>query len=315
MASISLETMKVYLFKSISSMNRNKLNGLLAEIDFRNHLERLGFGDRVSMGGWIARCEGSGRFGHSTVAIFPRIIVPDKDYSQESNFPNPPYGLHSICSALHQIGISSYFCIPRIKIQNDPLAIEWYAIQLGLPTQQNYSKFPYNLTGFNKRERRYTFLRYHTDISDVPVDSVPEEFSKEHLRVSFQSLYLSEISDIDGILYGQQFTYPLEIKEKTKAYDKKMGDYFGLDLGPFVKLAFYASKRGNLHSIFIVREIDDITGRNLINWWFITFDKLAQFASWVPVGGGTNMGGGRSTTVRIPKAEFSELNPQNLSSL
>ena len=48
--------------------------------------------------------------------------------------------------------------------------------------------------------------------------------------------------------------------------------------GPFVKLAFYVAKRGNRHSIFLVREIDSIEKRGLVNWWFITFDQLARFA-------------------------------------
>ena len=94
-----------------------------------------------------------------------------------------------------------------------------------------------------------------------------------------------------------------------------MGDYFGLDLGPFVKLAFYAAKRGNLHSIFVVREIDDPVKRNLVTWWYIKFDQLAQYASWVPQGGGTNMQGSQSTVVRIPKAEFHELNKNALNQL
>ena len=97
---------------------------------------------------------------------------------------------------------------------------------------------------------------------------------------------MSEMSDIDGIFWGQQFTYPLEIKEKTVANDSKVGDYFGIDVGPFVKLAFYAAKKGNLHSLFFVREINNTEDREIVNWWFITFDTLAQFASWIPQGGG-----------------------------
>jgi hypothetical protein len=61
-----------------------------------------------------------------------------------------------------------------------------------------------------------------------------------------------------------------------------VGKYFGIDVGPFVKLAFYAAKWGNLHSIFIVREIDPVEDRNLVNWWLITFDQLSRFASWNP---------------------------------
>ena len=82
--------------------------------------------------------------------------------------------------------------------------------------------------------------------------------------MKFQSAFKSQISDVDGILWGERFTYPLEIKEKTAATDKVLGDYFGLDVGPFVKLAYFAARQGNLHSLFIVREIDNVEERN---WW------------------------------------------------
>jgi hypothetical protein len=55
MASISLESMRFYLQKSISSFNRNKLNGLLAEISLRQMIRDWGFQDKVSPGGWIVR--------------------------------------------------------------------------------------------------------------------------------------------------------------------------------------------------------------------------------------------------------------------
>jgi hypothetical protein len=152
-------------------------------------------------------------------------------------------------------------------------------------------------------------------MSRVPSEKVPEEFTKEHLRVVFQTHFFSEMSDIDGIFWGQQYTYPIEIKEKTVAKNPRVGDYFGLDVGPFVKLAFYAAKRGNLHSLFVVREIDNTDDRNLVNWWFITFDTMAQYASWVPMGGGRNMRGGASSVVRIPKAEFKALTAENLALL
>jgi len=144
---------------------------------------------------------------------------------------------------------------------------------------------------------------------------VGEEFSKEHLRVTFQDRFISELVDIDGIFWGERYTYPIEIKEKTQAQSPNLGSYFGLDLGPFVKLAFYAARRGNLRSLFIVREIDTVEDRNLVNWWYITFEDLASFASWQPMSGGTSMTGGSSTVVQIPKERFSSLNNENLSKL
>jgi hypothetical protein len=135
------------------------------------------------------------------------------------------------------------------------------------------------------------------------------------VRVAFNSPLMSETSDVDAIVWGRQHTYPVEIKEKTPAPSDDLGDYFGLDIGPFVKLSFYAAKKGNLHSLFVVREITDPVTRNLAGWWAITFETLAQYASWVYQGGGTNMRGGASSVVRIPKAEFSPLDKAFLDAL
>ena len=230
--------------------------------------------------------------------------------------PQPDIGLHTICSTFHQTGIAAYFVAGVVARDNRPDSIQWHAIQLGLPIEQQYQPFPNCVQAqFALRPRNYNFLRYHAGTKGIPAAAVPEEFAKENLRVTFQSHFLSEVSDVDGIFWGQQFTYPLEIKEKTPAPSSRLGDFFGLDVGPFVKLAHYVARRGNLHSLFVVREISDPETRDLVEWWFITFDQLARYASWTPMAGGPNMGGGRSSVVCIPKAEFRELNAANLAAL
>lgn len=315
MQSLSLATMRNYLSSSISSINQNKINGMLAEIDLRNRLNELGFSGRISQGGWIIRNVGEGVFGHQSSVLFPQTIQANIDYSPSRTLEEPPIALHTICSTMHQIGVHSFYCVPSIGAQDDPMSITWRTKQLGIPNPSDYTQLLPTIKNFSERGRRYNFLKYHTDSSNIPASSVPEEFTKEHLRVTFQNMYMCEMSDIDGIIWGQQYTYPIEVKEKTVATDPKLGKYFGIDVGPFVKLAFYAAKKGNLHSLFFVREINNTTDRQLINWWFITFDILAQFASWVPQGGGTNMQGGGSTVVKIPRAEFTPLTADSLAKL
>lgn len=316
MRALSVASMSEMLSRSIASLNRNKLNGLLAEVSFRSYLADLGFGDRVSRGGWIARRVGAGSFAHNTAVFFPEIIVPDTDYSSSRLLPQPDLGLHTICSTFHQTGISAFFCAAEVEKPDVWESLQWQAIQLGLPTEQAYRRFPDCVASmFSLRERRYNYLRYQSDSSLIPREAVPEEFSKEHLRVAFQNRYMSEVSDVDGIFWGQQFTYPLEIKEKVPAHDNRLGAYFGLDVGPFVKLAHYTARRGNLNSLFIVREINNTDEREVVNWWFITFEQLAMFASWVPMAGGRSMGGGASSVVCIPKCEFQELNAAQLARL
>lgn len=315
MSYLTLENMKEYLTRSISSINRNKLNGMLAEVEFRAYLNTLGFGDRVSMGGWIFRSEGENNFAEHTVAVFPHTVVPDFNYPVGEGILSPSQGLHAICSNLHQSGIKSYYCTPEIGTAEDYSTLNWKLIQLGVPWDDEPSTLPLKIEGFNRRTRRYNFLRNSTDVSDIPDEVVSEEFSKESLRVSFRTTFMAETSDIDGVFWGSRHTYPLEIKEKTSAHSKTMGEFFGLDVGPFTKLTHYVQQRGNLNSLFIVKEIDNVDSRNLVSWLYITFDDIARFASWVPRGGGRNMGGGSSSVIMIPKTKFRVLDRSALENL
>jgi hypothetical protein len=306
--------MKAYLR---ASLGPEKFAAHTATDALIRRVTELGLPDRVGPGGWVARTAGQGIFGHTTAVFFPETVQPGISYPPERVLPQPTLGLHTICSTFHQSGIASFYCAATVDNEDDASTLRWHSVQLGLPAAQPYIPFldAAAALNFRRRERSYNFLRYKTETDGIPEGAVPEEFSKEHLRVTFQTGFFSEISDIDGILWGQQHTYPLEIKEKTPAPSRDMGPYFGLDVGPFVKLAFYAAKRGNLHSIFVVREIDGPETRNVVNWWFITFDQMAQFASWVQQSGGRSMTGGRSSVVRIPKAEFQELNAAALAAL
>ena len=274
MTGMSVEVMREYLSRSVTSnrvqgvLNQNKLNGLLAEVDFRRHLQNEGFLERISLGGWIARRVGAGEFGRRTVAIFPELFVDGSSLTPGRARAEPSRGLHTICATFHQIGISSFFCTPQIDIENSIEGLRWDSVQLGTPVHSEFVPLRTALEPhLTTRTRNYNFLTYHTDVSRIQDVNVAEEFAKEHLRVSFQSSFLSEVSDIDGIFWGNQFTYPLEIKEKTAASDRNLGEYFGIDIGPFVKLAYYAARRGNLHSLFVVREIEDTTSRALRQWF------------------------------------------------
>ncbi len=306
--------MKAYLRATLTP---EALSASVPKIALRHKLRNMGFSERIAPGGWLARTTTEASFGQKNLAIFPEALRPGLPYPPDRQLPQPTLGLHTICSTFHQSGIASFYCAATVQNQDDTSSMQWHAVQLGLPAAQPYIPFleAAAALNFRRRQRAYNFLRYKTETAGIPEEAVPEEFSKEHLRVTFQTSFFSEISDIDGIFWGQQHTYPLEIKEKTCAPSRDTGPYFGLDVGPFVKLAFYAAKRGNLHSIFVVREIDSPETRNLVNWWFITFDHMAQFASWKQRSGGKSMTGGQSSVVRIPKSEFQELNAGALAAL
>src|SRR5687768_8955359 len=122
---MSESAMRAFLSRSISSgksgENLNKIRGLLAEVDFRTHLQQLGYGDRVSPGGWIARRNrDDGAFGHPTCVFFPEVIEAGAEYAADRDLPQPPLGLHTICATFHQTGISAYYCSARIEVKDDP---------------------------------------------------------------------------------------------------------------------------------------------------------------------------------------------------
>jgi hypothetical protein len=123
MAKLNINSMRNYLSLSISSINQNKINGMLAEIDLRNTLITLGFDGRISQGGWIMRNVGPGVFGHNTAVIFPQTIKPDTSYDVGRQLEEAPLALHTICSTMHQIGVHSYYCVPSITTENDPSSI------------------------------------------------------------------------------------------------------------------------------------------------------------------------------------------------
>lgn len=317
MQAISLPAMRNFLSRSLATSEVHNVQDHLGELDFREYLSQIGFDDCMSPGAWIVRRRGPDVLTKSVALLFPETIFPVRDYRPERELPNLTYGLHTICATFHQSGIAGFFCAATVSRDDDVSSLEWHAVQLGLPSEQPYQPLIQALEpmDFVVRKRNYNYLRYHTDTTSIPDVAIPEEFSKEHLRVAFNTHYVVEPSDIDGIFWGQQHTYPIEIKEKTPAPSGDLGPFFGLDVGPFVKLAFYAAKRGNLHSLYVVREIDNPQDRNLVQWWFIKFDELAQFASWVPQSGGPGMGGGRSSVVRVPKCEFRPLTAEALSGL
>ncbi len=267
MSSISINVMHNLLTKSVSSNRKNniitmnKVYGILAEIHLRKTLNDLGYSNRISQGGWIFRNVGNGTFGHQTVVLFPMTIIPKKKYPSGGSLESPPHGLHTICSTMHQIGVHSYYCVPIINNTNNFNSIEWNLKQLGVPEDLPYRPIYQSIQDFTTKKNDTNLLTYNTNIRAIPDISIPDELTKESLRVAFQKRFYQEVSDIDGIFWGQQFTYPVEIKEKTSAKDRHVGEYFGLDVGPFVKLAFYAAKKGQLHSLFIVKEINDTTSK------------------------------------------------------
>jgi len=130
MSTIHTPAMLNYLSRSMSSLNQNKLNGMLAEIDFREYLDTIGFGSRVCQGGWIARRVRDNKFASDHVALFPETIYPNESYPEARNVPQPDHGLHTVAAKFHEIGVHAFYCAAEVHQKDDPASVRWRSMQI-----------------------------------------------------------------------------------------------------------------------------------------------------------------------------------------
>lgn len=308
---LSRDEMLGFLAQAYSSVNTNKLNGIRAELDFGQYVSNLGFAERSTPGGWIMRPNRVGSFGAArAVALFPLPVTSDGAPAPDTATIST--GVRAIAPHLQGANIDTYLC--AMASNGD-----WMATLVGRPTEEAPARIVDLLSErFIKRKTAYNFLRYKHDpaslgsFSDRDLSSL---YAIESLRVQVATHYFAEASDIDTLLWGTSRVYPIEVKEKTRAEAPDIGPWFGLDVGPFAKLAFYAAWYQRFSSLFVVREIADVTSRSLVKWWVIDFDTIAKRASWVQRAGGKNMSGGASAVVRIPLDSFQAFDAEYLKTL
>jgi hypothetical protein len=311
---LSIADMRTFLSRSYSSVNQNKVNGIHAEVAFYDYIVALGFADRVSPGGWIIRPNRVQSFGLSAVAVFPDDIPVDQDLSTGTP-PAVPESIDAAASFLRSASIATYFCYP---IETAP-GLQWLGLLRGHPSPpqpEDINDLLVNGEGFARRRRPYNFLRYSSDVSRLSDKVIAAQLPLEALRIYIHSGVYGEISDIDRLLWGQNTIYPVEVKEKTRVRDDPaIGDWFGIDVGTFAKLAYFAAWHGRLRSLFVVREIVDPDTRELMQWWAADFETVAKRASWVFRGGGPTMGGMASAVLQVPIDAFRVLDPAYMASL
>jgi len=315
MASISLNEMRIYLSKSIRSLDKKLLSTLHARRKFSNYITELSANERFISGGWFVRSRTKGRFGQKSIILFPETVMPDDYYPPDHIFADPDHGFHTVCASFNQIGINCYFCSPTIKVALNPEEIKWSLIQTGMPTRQIFRQFPFEIAEFRKAKRINTLLSQKTNVSELQDQFIPDLFSKENLRAVFQKEYASEFSDLFGVIWGNQYIYPVEVFEKTLGKDSYYGYYFDINIKSILKSAFFATRQGVPHYLFIVREIDNPKTKNLKNWWYITFENFIQFASWIPKNTVGIKSENATTTVAIPKTEFREFDKKALEEI
>jgi hypothetical protein len=302
-----------------SSINQNKVKGILSEVRFKTYLTQ----NQVHFikGGWIIS-PGKNTFINPPTRLRICVIPVSYPFSW-SMLTSPAEGVlpaqASAKAYFNQVGIRTFFARPiqinQTSFQN-PIKGNYptdYQIEfLEINHQGQFIPVPFStlMAGFPNRNGLQGLRCYQTGrLSPVAPPwndpaTVTDLFWFEYVRYYIQCTYLVSNNDLDLFLVGNSgASYPIELKSKPSYRDSSFGDWFGLDAGPFAKLAFFSSRSMNMDALYIVEEIDSNTG-NPVALWGIKFSDLLGCCSWVPQPGGQGMGGGRSSTYKIPKVSF-----------
>lgn len=312
-----------------SSINDNKLKGIYAEIQFKTFL--LENNVHFLPGGWILAP------GKNTLVTIPGLykicLIPiEHNFSWArpqgvNQFIGPTPAAISAYNYFRQLGVTTYFLFPdNVDECNFILPSR---SERGRPA--HYPK-PYNLIfktinprgEYERREFQDVMTNFPERNGNIglrcnPVGRInPLEppwtdvamvqglFWFEYARYYCQVDYLVSNNDLDMFLIGQSGNpYPVELKSKQAANDINIGEWFGFDIGPFAKMAFFTSNSMNTDALYVVQEVNE--DREHINWLGIRFTDLVKTCSWVFQSGGQGMMGGASSTIKVPKAAFTPL--------
>lgn len=325
----SLEQAVNFLETQWYSINDNKSKGVLAEIRFKEYLSSTDVRPlyfQVIPGGWIMT-PGQVWENCQDPTTHRIAVIPNMNSFSWS----PELIPHSFTA---QVIAHTYFGHAGIPVYFADInySITEYEPRFSLPASRNYLvSYPliFKTVGENgldevgfedmmanfKPRNGYTGMRANPtgrlDITSTPWNNpsiITELFWKEYVRYYIQVSYLVSNNDIDFFLVSNsRKAYPVELKSKScVTNDKTIGDWFGLDAGTYVKLSFFISSGNNMDALYVVEEVNDADEHQ--QWLGIRFSELVNCCSWVTQGGGRGMTGGSSTTIKVPKTMFTELN-------
>lgn len=323
----TLEYALRFLETQWSSINQNKIKGINAEIRFEAYLNSDAIRplfDYIIPGGWILSPGKNTIINPTTKGRIAILPIPSS-FSWTQGLNQIPFTAQVLAeSYFRQVGITTYFAkyntngnpqiensfvIPASGNYQISYPLEFYKIGANGLVQVPLVQVISNFTTRNglRGMRAYALNRINRN-NPIWNNSaiVTELFWKEYSRYFLHRQHLVSSNDLDFFIVGKSGrAYPIEFKSKTFVEDDSIGDWFGIDVGPFSKLSFFVSLSNNMEALYFVEEIDAIG--NTVEWWGIKFSQLLKNCHWVSQSGGTGMGGGASVTIKVPKIIFEPL--------
>lgn len=324
----NLTTLIGFLETQWSSINANKVIGIHAELAFKTFLAQNNV--HCVPGGWIMSPGKNTLINIPTrekIALLPRA-VPFSWQGITGNAPNQVSPAEiSAYNYFRQVRVDAFFVSPVAINRRAELGfsnptpsttmsraqyprnyeLEFLSVSpngqfISTPIDQIFRNFPLRMGNTGLRCAASGRLQTNLAPWNNPSEMV-SLFWFEYARYFVQVQYLVSNNDLDLFLVGRSgSSYPVELKSKQAASDRALGEWFGIDMGPYAKLSFFTANSMNTDALYVVQEVDE--QRTHVQWHGIRFTELVKCCSWVGQGGGTGMMGGASSTYKIPKAAF-----------
>lgn len=311
-----------------SSINDNKIKGIVAELAFKSFLSQQAI--HYIPGGWIMSPGNKSLNEVPTrqkICLLPRSTTFSwQGTTALAAAPVTPAEIAAY-NYFRQVGVRAYLVCPSQVAEanfNIPqpsngnlravyprnYSLEFKSISPAGQLQANsvrdiFSEFPTRTGNSGLRCSKINRLGANQPPWNDN-DAIARLFWFEYIRYFVQVDYLVSNNDLDLFILGPSGScFPVELKSKTVANDNILGDWFGIDMGPYAKLAFFTANAMNTDALYVVQEVS--TNRDHVEWYGIRFTELVKSCSWVGQAGGTGMMGGASRTYKIPKAAFTQL--------
>lgn len=317
---------------------RNKAKGLLAQFSFE---EEFGNGflkkhsEKFFPGCWVVSPKSfdSNKYRYA-------IFVDEKLHQKSGEDVDSILGKHSeVFYKTARFLDSSSFGVIYAVPWSDGGSFDFSKINSDDFSPVNWDLHAYKKNGMTKIDPRSFFSNWRDGMrprkpqasqnwtNDPTINSGMEKISGEKLEKAilkeiFYTGYLKSVVkvstddpyDVDSFIVSSETesVFPVELKEKSPvlANYSRGGDirehYFGIDSGRISLLERMCSPSDS-NAFYVVREVDDSNGRDLLGWKFMTLAGIVMASSWNAIGGGTGMFGSTTSTVKLPYDEFSDL--------
>lgn len=307
-----------------SSINQNKIKGITAELAFKKFLNLKEI--HYISGGWIMSP------GKNTINDVPTkakicLLPRAKQFSWQvatTEDSSLTYAEVAAYSYFRQVGVTAYFVSPENLVESEfeiPRPKDG-KIKSSYPQKYSLEFKEISPNGLKSVAKNIVFKEFPKRNGNMGLrcskldrinstlfpwnnlDSISELFWFEYCRYFAQVDYLVSSNDLDLFIVGPSGScYPVELKSKVVAKDPALGEWFGIDMGPYAKLAFFTANAMNTDALYVVQEVIG-EARDHVSWLGIRFTDLVKSCSWVGQAGGKGMTGGASSTYKIPKKAF-----------